>query len=96
MKCGHPSSKNEAKPHGLEDSVNPVHAHPVVSMEKVQAEKVSRELVTVEKFGRREDGGRSVIDGAASDRTELWPSGQRAGEEADGPPSFWLVACNLC
>jgi hypothetical protein len=40
-------------------------------MEKIQAEKVSRELVTVEKFGRREDGGRSVIDGAASDRTEL-------------------------
>jgi hypothetical protein len=40
-------------------------------MEKVQAEKVSRELVMVEKFGRREDGGRSVIDGAASDRTEL-------------------------
>ncbi len=57
MECGHPSSKDEAKPHGLENSVNPIHAHSVVSIEKIQAEQVSRELVTVEKFGRREVAG---------------------------------------
>jgi hypothetical protein len=40
-------------------------------MKKVKTEQKTRELVPVEEFSSREDGGRPVMNGAASDGAQL-------------------------
>ncbi len=72
MERDNPDSEYEATPHGLEDYVHPVHADSVISMEKVQAEQISRKLETVEESSSREDGGWTIVNGAASDRADRY------------------------
>jgi hypothetical protein len=47
------------KPHGLQNPVDPLEAHTVISMEKIQTQKETRELPLVKILCSREDSCRA-------------------------------------
>jgi hypothetical protein len=53
------TAKEGPKPHGLQNPVNPLEAHPIVSMEKIQTKKKTRELPLVKILCSREDSCRA-------------------------------------
>ena len=59
-----PPAESLPEAHGLEDSVHPYKADPVVGVEEVETHQESRLLAPLQELHRGEDGGCPVEDGA--------------------------------